>query len=529
MKKIYHDTRVLDKKARETYQLTEDIMMENAAAALEKAVMAHAFHPSGRYISRPCILILAGSGNNGADGYALARRVSQHDLSVTVCQVMEPKSPMALLQMERAKNCGVTFIDLYSLDEYIEGKSFDITVCVDCMLGTGTRLPLPPECEAAINSAAALDSIDCYKISCDVPTGLDLLGNAGTDYTGKPCVFECNETVTMGSLKLSLTSDMAKDRAGKITVANLGVSSSCYCSTQKPDAFLLEESELKLPVRTRQNSNKGTYGHAVLVSGEKPGAARIAATAALNFGSGLVTLCGIEDCPDPSLMASMDFPAGTSAIAMGMGLGVENPRLDEYARFLVENKDIPLVLDADLFKTKAIKKILDGRCTEEAAMSGSRACILTPHPKEFSALLANCGFGEYDTRRVIADRFSLAKEFCTAYRNCTLILKGATVLIAYWSRKDNDVQVMFNPWGTAALAKAGSGDVLSGLACALLAQGYDATNAAVTASLVHALSSRKFESSWSLTPMELISRIADFNPAKSKSSDQVAPFISEEP
>ncbi len=512
MKKIYCDTRVLDKKARETYQLTEDIMMENAAAALEKAVMAHAFHPSGRYISRPCVLILAGSGNNGADGYTLARRISQHDLSVTVCQVMEPKSPMALLQLERARKCGVTFIDLYSLDEYIETKSFDITVCVDCILGTGTRLPLAPECEAAIKSVAALDSIDCYKIACDVPTGLDLMGNAEADYTGELCVFKSDETVSMGALKLSLTSDVAKDRAGKITIADIGVASSCYCGLQKPDAFLLEKTELKLPVRTRQNSNKGTYGHAVLVSGEKPGAAQIAATAAINFGAGLVSLCGIETCADPSLMTCRNFPENTSAIAIGMGLGTENQRLAEYASFLAENRSIPCVLDADLLKTGAIKKILDGRCTEEAAESGSKACILTPHPKEFSALLANCGLGEYDTRRVIRNRFSLAREFCTAYKNCTLMLKGAVVLIAYWSKKENDVQVMFNPWGTASLAKAGSGDVLSGLACALLAQGYDATNAAVTASLVHALSAGKIETSWSLTPMELISKIASFNP-----------------
>ena len=146
----------MDKRAREDFCLTEELMMENAAAALENAVTPYVFHESARYIDRPHVLILCGAGNNGADGYALARRLICHEFTVTCCVVDEPKSEVCKLQKKRAELAGVFFTDFYSLDDFIDAKSFDITVVVDCIFGAGFRLPLPPNAEAVLLSVSKI-------------------------------------------------------------------------------------------------------------------------------------------------------------------------------------------------------------------------------------------------------------------------------------------------------------------------------------------------------------------------------------
>ena len=116
MEKIFLDTRELDEEVRERFALTEDLMMENAAAALEeKTEQILKNHKGENFISRPSVLVLTGSGNNGADGFALSRRLYCHDYSVTVCQVFEPKSEMCILQKKRAKQLGVNFINIYDV------------------------------------------------------------------------------------------------------------------------------------------------------------------------------------------------------------------------------------------------------------------------------------------------------------------------------------------------------------------------------------------------------------------------------
>ena len=482
----------MDRKAREDFCLTEELMMENAAAAMENAVLPYVFHESSRYIDRPHVLVLCGSGNNGADGYALARRLVCHEFCVTCCVVDDPKAELCQLQKKRADLSGVMFTDLYSLDDFIEEKSFDITVVVDCIFGAGFRQPLPAHAEAVLKSVA---SIDARKIACDIPTGLDAYGNGTT-------VFKADETVTMGSLKFALYSDRAKDCTGKITLANLGISQTNFEHESKfqSDAYLLEESEMILPWRKKQNANKGSFGHAVIACGEKPGAAYIAATAALDFGAGLVSLVGTGESRSMSIMASMEMPGNTSALSIGSGLGRENKDGEKYLCHLKENKKIPFVLDADIFYHNEIKSFLETECSDE------RNCraILTPHPKEFSVLLENCSLGTFTTTQVVEQRYELAKKFTRNYRGCVLILKGATTTIAHWSAKEDRPCIYLNPHGTSSLAKAGSGDVLAGLCVALLAQGYNAINAAITATLAHSFASKKYDGSFALTPEKLI-------------------------
>ena len=267
------------------------------------------------------------------------------------------------------------------------------------------------------------------------------------------------------------------------------------------DLKLLQESNLRLPTRVVQNVNKGSFGHVAVVMGEKPGAGIIAASAAFAFGAGLVTVvCPKRPvCCPYELMDSPAPPAATNALALGMGLGVPSgaPAPGSPAAvaldWLGEHSDVPCVLDADILKYKGIKGLLQGR----------KKVVLTPHPKEFATLLSLCGLGEYDVPYIAEHRFELVKQFCAAFPQAVLLLKGANSLIA------QGVKVSVNTLGSPCLAKGGSGDVLAGLVAALLAQGYSACDAAVSGSLAHALASRRVKCSYGMTPFELIEKVKE--------------------
>lgn len=505
MQNIYGDTRVLDSKVRELYKLSEDIMMENAAAALEDAVLSSlekSLKDCGAVcLARPAVLILAGSGNNGADGYALARRLMRHEYAVTVCAVSEPKSQMCVLQKERACAIGVSCIDISEYDDYIERISIDLKVIVDCIFGSGFHGELPYEAQAVI--ASANKNCDAVRIACDVPSGLDGLGNVAGGFASAIC-FCADKTVTMGALKMSLYSDIAKDACGEIILANLGVSRGNFeyaDGTVKCEARLLEKSDAKLPHRKVQNVNKGSFGHAAIVCGTKSGAAVIAASSALRFGAGLVSLVtGSEnfECATNlpfELMVSPNFPANTTAVALGMGLDSDGKL---FVDWLCENPNVPAVLDADICHSPFIKELLEKR----------KGFVLTPHPKEFASLLEQCGMGTFSVKEVVKRRVELVKAFCNKYPDVVLLLKGANVLIGIKRATQNEVALYINPYGCNALAKGGSGDVLSGLVAALLAQKYEPLQAAVYASLAHTSAAQKaletVKNDFALTPLDLI-------------------------
>ncbi len=500
MQKIFLDSRILDRKARENFFLSEELMMENAAAGLEAAVLPKIFHESGRYIERPCVLILAGRGNNGADGIALSRRLVCKKICVAVCCLGEPATEIARLQKKRAESLGVYFLSVHELDSFAEEKSFDISVVVDCIYGSGFHLPLDPESESAILFA---NQLDAFKVSCDVPSGLDSFGLGSV-------VFRADETIVSGALKLNLFSDMAQDFCGKISVCNLGLERSSFEATSFPDAFMLEKSDMRLPFRKKRNVHKGNFGHVAVVCGKKKGAAQISGNAAFAFGAGLVSLSDCEDSGFMHLMASSSIPENVNTVVLGPGLGRKNEKATVFFDFLLRHEEVSCVLDADAFYYEGISTFLENRrksWLETYATSSvcqNKAIVLTPHPKEFSSLLSLLGFGDFSVSEVIEKKISLTKTFCEKYRNTILLLKGAVVTIGFWSEEENRVILYFNPHGTSALAKGGSGDVLSGLVASLLAQGYDSLDAVITASLAHSFASFEIQNNFALTPQALI-------------------------
>ncbi len=487
MQNIFYDTRILDSECRTNYSLSEECMMENAAVGLEEAVLQKDCHH---------VFIFCGGGNNGADGYALARRLSCLR-EVRTITVATPKSELCRLQCERAKKCKVPALSLKEFKESALPKNEEC-IFVDCIFGTGFHGSLDEECAALVRM---LNKCRAYKIACDVPSGLALDGSINGE------TFRSDTTVCMGSLKTCLFSDAAKDFAGRLTVKDLGVSRTLFetCS-QKPDALLLEEKDLSLPHRKMQNVNKGSFGHVACLAGEKPGAAVIAASAALQFGAGLVTIVSpseqgnINSVPY-EIMQSGEFPQNTSTIALGMGLGHDEDRIKKIYAFLEARPELSCVLDADICYTKLTSRFLHSR------ISSAGGTVITPHPKEFSALLSVCGLGDYSVNEVAQQRFDLVRKFCSEFPNVVLVLKGANVLVACKKEK-GDILIFVNDKGSPSLGKAGSGDVLTGLTAALLAQKQEALTAAKNASLAHALASRLVQPDYSLTPFKLIDAVS---------------------
>lgn len=492
MQKLYLDTRKLDASCRAAYGLSEEIMMENAAMALENAVR-NPYPLSGDRRQPQKILILCGSGNNGADGYTLSRKL-RFDYDVSIIRFAEPKSQLCKIQAERAEKCGVRFVDREDLSFY-DLRFTDIIV--DCVFGIGFHGELDEKTAATLGD---MNNCECFKIACDVPTGLR---EDGTIAEG---AFIADLTITMGALKTCLYSDFAKDFVGEVRCAELGVNRRLYENSNNSNlvkGMLLEESDLELPHRTVCNVNKGSFGHVAIASGEKQGAAAISGSAALRFGAGLVTLVhknaskkGLDIFPE--LMVSSEIPEKTTAIAFGMGLGRKGDPCQQYFDYILEHANIKCVIDADACYAPGLKSFLEKK---------EKGVVLTPHPKEFQALIKNCDLGDFSLEDCIVNRMDFVESFCRKFPKKTLILKGANPVIGHFD--GHKFKMFINPFGRPCLAKAGSGDVLSGLVVALLAQRRKTLDAAITASLAHALASRKIKCDFSMTPYDLMMAVAE--------------------
>ena len=460
MQNIFDEVGSLDQRCYDELLLCEDILMEHAADGMADFITQN-------FPTCKDVLICCGSGNNGADGMALARLLHK-DFHVKLFLQRPPSSPMAKLQYERIQRLHVSIID----------QICEADIIVDALFGTGLSRALDEKTSLHVSTLNAFNGV---KIACDIPTGL---------YENGICdeqSFRADFTLTMGALKKSLFSDCAKDRVGVIKVLNLGVAREVY---EKPsNVKLLDLQDMNLPRREIQNSHKGSFGHLGVISGEKLGASVLCASAAFRFGVALVTLLSNENLTIPTeLMLSHQLPKNTTALALGMGLGVEFSQ-SELDSFL--NNTLPLLLDADIFYHPLINTLLV-----------RENIILTPHPKEFTQLLHVSDIAHISVDELQKNRFKYAELFTKKYPNSVLILKGANVLIA------QNNQIFVNPHGTNVLAKGGSGDVLAGLVASLLAQGYAPLDAAISGSLAHTKLALNYEgANFSLSPNDLINGI----------------------
>lgn len=464
MQKVFKSCYPLDARCYEQYGLNEDILMEHAAGGIAQFI-------EERFTKGSSVLIVSGVGNNGADGIVLARLLyGEYDVRLYIPFAV--KSPMATLQLDRAKHLGIKTCE--SLE--------DADVVVDALFGAGLSRELDKNTQFILHR---LNNFKGYKIACDMPTGIGENGRL------MPLAFKADTTLTMGAYKEVLYLDESKDCVGQIKRVNLGVSSALY--EDHSDTFVLEEDDLKLPSRKMQTTHKGHFGHAAIFAGEKEGAGIIAGMAATRFGAGLATLVVHERVVvPPYLMHATTVPSNASALAIGMGLGGHFD--DDFLNKYVVKSHLPVVLDADALSNPQLLEILEQR---------DRDVALTPHPREFTVLWKILTGEELSVAQVQSDRFGVVRRFNARYPHVTLLLKGANTLIA------QEEKLYINPLGCSKLSKGGSGDVLAGLIVSLLAQGYSGIDAAIQGSLALAKAAHHYTgASYAMIPTDLIEQIA---------------------
>ncbi|RAX59297.1 hypothetical protein CCZ01_00735 [Helicobacter monodelphidis] len=506
MIQFFQEVQSLDNRACAEFQLSHELLMENAANNLANfirhIVSTKQIKPRKKD-EKIKILIAAGPGNNGADSIALAR-ILQDEFNIIVYLPFGTKSKLCMKQLERANALEIDFctnrtsktISVQYFLDTIENISLrewakDADIIIDGLFGSGLNRPLDDKACEVIDW---LNSLQGIKISCDIPSGISHEGDVMWT------AFRADYSCIMGACTEAILADRVKDFIGEIHICSLGLSRKMYESMGKPSGFLLEKTDLKLPTRSQSHTHKGTFGHLVILMGEKEGAAILSALSAFQFGTGVVTIIGDSTTHIPSeIIHSFTLPTNPAAIAAGMGLGDFAFQDRRGVRDTLLNR--PCLLDADILYQDITKEILEQ----------NPRVVLTPHPKEFVALMRLLGIADCEVLDLQRDRFRFVRLFSHSYPNATLLLKGANHIIA-----QND-RLAVNYLGIPSLAKGGSGDVLSGLIAALLAQGIAPFEAACNASLAHTLAARSLEcASYALTPQRLIEAVSRLEQRETK-------------
>lgn len=515
MKKVFENPSELETLAKQALSIPPFLMMENAARFLSDFVISII---KNKRISQ--IVILCGKGNNGGDGFALARLLctAYENLSVTILVPQLPVAEEAKMQFEMCQKLAVqtvfndkiiTFLQNFEAnsqksDFFYETQETQVSyIIVDCLFGIGFHGELSKE---FVQIFDILNKIKAVKIACDIPSAL---------------YFQSDFTITMGAHKTVLFSDKAKAVCGKIIQAPLGIPPKVFESFLPPVAFLLEMCDAKFPFRKNKSSHKGTYGHTAVIACQKSGAAILAATSALNFGSGLTSLVktSFSDLEQfkisAELMINCSIPDKTTAVILGPGFCEDENSIsifDEVLEWFNTTENPAILLDAGVFGCRNFISFL----TKLNSVLNAKI-VLTPHLLEMSRFLHQTKdafpekFQDFEDNdfsvQVLANdsnkKIALSKRLMQIFPNVTIVIKSANTFIA------TENQVFICDEGRQNLAKGGSGDVLAGLIGSLLAQKYSAKEAAITGVWAHANASKRFgEEAYDLTPEKLIHQVS---------------------
>lgn len=509
--------RAIDRWAIEERGVPSLDLMERAGAGVTRTVERIA--PDGP------VVVVCGAGNNGGDGFVVARllRDAGREVTVVLAGAREKLTRDARVNLERLESPG--------RKERVEGSgrsaggaspTLDFpggldalagaSVVVDALLGTG----FAGEPRGAVGEAiAAIEAGAAPVVSVDVPSGVD----ASTGVVASVAV-HATATVTFHTAKPGLWINPGKAHAGAVEAIDIGIPhggpgsidaqtgqaspGGAAAGTVASEIGLIEPAVLELLSRRGAGSTKFSSGHVLVAGGSRglTGAPRMAALGAMRAGAGYVTACVpaslqaiLAGGGPPELMTrglpdenGMLTPAGVEvvleasrrggALALGPGLG-RGEQAVAFARALAARAEVPLVLDADGLNAHAPSNSHGGGGhLDDLARRGEIPTVLTPHPGELARLLGT------DTDRIAAERLAHVREVASRAR-AVVVLKGDDTLVA-----DPSGVVAVSPGGSPALATAGTGDVLCGAIAALLAQGLPAFVAAAAGVLLHVRAGR---------------------------------------
>jgi NAD(P)H-hydrate epimerase len=490
-------SRELEERAINGAGLPSAVLMERAAVAVVDAVYRRL---KDRRFAK--ILVLCGPGNNGADGIAVSRILSDgrrleefYDIKTVIFTKDGNMSQGLQFELNIFKNKNYKFEE-YSFDEIPEkytNKFFygDFDIVIDAVFGTGLSRNVEGNLAKAFDS---ISSSSVYKISVDIPSGV----NSDTGEVMGAGIY-ANETVTMSYRKLGLVLPQGTAFAGNVTVARIGMENDYYAIKENCPCRMSIDGDFRFePKRRFELTNKWSNGNVLIIGGSEKiiGAPYLSALAAYRAGAGLVKIFTSEAIAEPlmgllpeALFAFYDDDTDekdlddetlahlykelgwANVVVVGPGLGLSG-RSKAIVREVLNVSDVPVVVDADALNL-----------LEQAGNVFKPNFIFTPHMLEMGRLIKTRPI------EIAKDMVKTVRDYVIEH-NIVLVLKGPRTIIARKVPDKESVDMVICDAGTAALSKAGTGDTLTGIIAALVGLGQSTFDAAVAGVYLHGMAGR---------------------------------------
>jgi ADP-dependent NAD(P)H-hydrate dehydratase / NAD(P)H-hydrate epimerase len=530
------EMRTADRHAVTDLGIPPAILMENAVrSVLDVLRPLLAAHCAIRDIQRPNVLLLCGAGNNGGDGFALARHL-WHSADVRVYRVgeLDRMSSETTMNFNAAELHGIR-IEYITTMQDIERLSWDADCVIDALVGVGgsseprDAVLMVLEWCASLFAKTPNQARMPLRIAVDIPTGLDAANGKAHQHT-----FKADHTITMAALKTGLLLNDAPDVCGRIHTVSIGIPQEYIAEQARVRVLTQDDVRRLLPVRTRRTT-KHDFGSVAVIGGTlgMAGAPALTASAALSAGAGLVRLYTprVHSAVAPEVMTHQ-LPNTNGALAdnaetrsileeairintafvIGPGLGATAETVS-LVRWLLETipAEKPIVLDAD-----GLRAVSASTFAESGASLRLRAnIVLTPNRGECARLMANASDGaDYDS--IPANAHLLTPEWASRL-GCTLLIKNVPTVIS-----DGNT-TYYNTSGNAGMATAGSGDVLSGIIAALLAQlpllGCTSLEVVALAAFLHGLAGDVYASRYSMESLTASSLVVSLRDVMKESKE----------
>lgn len=478
------EMREIDRRAIQEFGIPGVVLMENAALKVFEAAKGMLGEAAGKRV-----LVFAGKGNNGGDGFAAARHLANWGAEVEVL-LFAPKKYLsgdALINFSIIINMGIPVHDVLTSEdlEMVKSRLAGASLIIDAILGTGIKGPVSGILRDAV---LLINNSGIPVLSVDIPSGVN--GD-----NGRVCgdAVRADITVTFGLPKRGHFLFPGAEHTGKLLVEDIGIPKRVIEQYEDITGELITRSRIAgLITKRKRDVHKGTFGRVFFLAGSAgyTGAAFLACQGALRSGSGLVTL-GVPESINPvmevKLTEVMTLPLpetdeGTlsrdavpavleqvrASRALGVGPGLSTCKdVPEVVKTLVREADIPLVLDAD-----ALNSLADD---PDILKSRKAPAVITPHPGEMARLLGT------STAEVQEDRIEVAREAAAKW-GVIVVLKGANTIIGH-----PDGRFFINTTGNPGMATGGTGDVLTGIITSFLGQGMSPLDAALAGVYIHGL------------------------------------------
>ncbi|MBF0540539.1 MAG: NAD(P)H-hydrate dehydratase [Nitrospirae bacterium] len=507
---------VTSAEIREIDRVTIEELGIQSLVLMERAGVIAASHISKKYLQQKTI-VLCGGGNNGGDGLVIARELCNYgfDVKVILLSPLDRLSPDCHSQYIIARNFGIDIVVKTTIDD-LDIKN---ALIIDALIGTGLNKPIKDGLLLVIEMINHCNDV----VSIDIPSGI----SADTGQMLGAAVI-AKMTITFGLPKIGHLIFPGREHCGELIVENIGFPKR-FLETDKIKCELIEKDYIKsiIPKRTI-NSNKGNYGHALIIGGTsgKTGAVIMASRASLKSGSGLVTIGvpnSLVNVYQGNVVEQMVLPLRDNGnggfskdcldqifefidrsgdvIVIGPGMGVDEQTI-EIVTTLIRKSTIPLLIDAGGLNCISTLKYEERL---ELLNSAKIPLILTPHTGEMARLLSKDN-GDFKSlcAKVEAERLDISRKF-SKDSGAILVLKGASTIIST-PNGNSYINITGNP----GMATAGSGDVLAGMIASFLGQRVSPVEAAQIGVYLHGISgdiASEVKSMYSMTATDLIENI----------------------